>query len=492
MYSWIKESQAIFRVVLLIQWGMSLFIGALTGDWLPAFLFALPIMVVPLWLSWQAPETLLSRLAVAIGVQLMTALHIHQAYGQIEMHFEIFVLLAFLANYRDWRVIAAATGVVAVHHILFFVMQAQGSPVYIFEEGHVTFSMLVVHALFALAEGGVLIMMTRRMYDEGVAADKLTRTVAAIIQNPQQIDLTVKSEGENTALKAFNGLISQIRQLVSDNRALTESVNQSATVIRDVTRVLSHGGKQLDAEISTISTASEQIAVTMGDTSKRTQQVNEQTMDARQATMASKQAIDQTNQSIASLRNTLKAAAETSQALSERCANITEAMRAITSIAEQTNLLALNAAIESARAGEHGRGFAVVADEVRTLAIRSKESANQITKVTEDLVSSTGHSVTQMQACVELVDAAVNSSQLASQAMSGIAEQIGAVSDNMTEVATSAVEQEAASQSIARSASSMYELVQQEVKSTNALMQQVTDLSSECERMQNAVSRFRV
>jgi methyl-accepting chemotaxis protein len=63
---------------------------------------------------------------------------------------------------------------VAVHHILFYVMQAGGAPVFIFEEGHVTFSMLVVHALFALAEGGVLIMMTRRMYEEGVASEKLT------------------------------------------------------------------------------------------------------------------------------------------------------------------------------------------------------------------------------------------------------------------------------------------------------------------------------
>lgn len=492
MYSWVKESHTIFRVVLLFQYGISLFIGALTGEWLAAILFPLPIILVPLWLSWQVPDALLSRIAVAIGVQLMTALHIHQAYGQIEMHFEIFVLLAFLANYRDWRVIAAATVVVAVHHISFYFMQAQGAPVFLFEEGHVTFAMLVVHALFALAEGGVLIMMTRRMFDEGVAADKLTRTVAAIIQNPQQIDLTVTSQGENAALRAFNGLISQIRQLVSDNRALTESVNQSASVIRDVTCALSDGSAQLDAEISTISTASEQIAVTMGDTSKRTQEVNEQTQQARQSTIASKQAIDQTNQSVASLRDTLKAAAETSQALSERCANITEAMRAITSIAEQTNLLALNAAIESARAGEHGRGFAVVADEVRTLAIRSKESANQITKVTEDLVSSTGHSVAQMQACVDLVDAAVNSSQEASLAMSGIAEQIRAVSDNMTEVATSAVQQEAASHSIARSTASMYELVQQEVIATAELKQQVNELATGCEGMQKAVSRFRV
>ena len=92
-----------------------------------------------------------------------------------------------------------------------------------------------------------------------------------------------------------------------------------------------------------------------------------------------------TKATISSLRDRLNEAAKTNSALNEQCSNISDAMRSITAVAEQTNLLALNAAIESARAGEHGRGFAVVADEVRTLAIRSKESADEITSITEQL-----------------------------------------------------------------------------------------------------------
>lgn len=60
----------------------------------------------------------------------------------------------------------------------------------------------------------------------------------------------------------------------------------------------------------------------------------------------------------------------------------------ILSIASQTNLLALNASIEAARAGEAGRGFAVVADEIRQLADNSRNTANSIQEISEQVISS--------------------------------------------------------------------------------------------------------
>ena len=76
------------------------------------------ITLWPVLCAVYLPGRQLTRQMIAIGQMLMGALLIHLAGGRIEMHFHIFVSLALLAFYRDWRVLVTASVVVAMDHYL--------------------------------------------------------------------------------------------------------------------------------------------------------------------------------------------------------------------------------------------------------------------------------------------------------------------------------------------------------------------------------------
>ncbi|MBI1852483.1 MAG: response regulator [Planctomycetes bacterium] len=74
------------------------------------------VAVPPACFGLIRPGTALTRHFIAIGQMLTSALWIHLTGGRIETHFHVFGSLAFLAFYRDWRVLVTATAVVAADH----------------------------------------------------------------------------------------------------------------------------------------------------------------------------------------------------------------------------------------------------------------------------------------------------------------------------------------------------------------------------------------
>ncbi|HEY1051520.1 MAG TPA: PAS domain S-box protein [Prosthecobacter sp.] len=85
--------------------------------WAAVFLGGV-IASVPIFLALRLPGTVLTRQVIAVGQMLTSALFIHLLGGRIEGHFHVFGSLAFLACYRDWRVLATATLVTALDHFL--------------------------------------------------------------------------------------------------------------------------------------------------------------------------------------------------------------------------------------------------------------------------------------------------------------------------------------------------------------------------------------
>lgn len=79
-------------------------VGALT--------VSLPVILVKF-----RPGYILTRHMIAVAQMVLAGLLIHLTGGRIESHFLIFGSLAFLAFYRDWRVLITASAVTAVDHI---------------------------------------------------------------------------------------------------------------------------------------------------------------------------------------------------------------------------------------------------------------------------------------------------------------------------------------------------------------------------------------
>ncbi len=94
-----------------------------------AILLGGTITLLPMILVLRRPGALLTRNIVAVSQMLMTGLLIHLSGGRIETHFHVFGSLAFLAFYRDWRVLIPATLVTAGDHLVrgwFYPMSVYG------------------------------------------------------------------------------------------------------------------------------------------------------------------------------------------------------------------------------------------------------------------------------------------------------------------------------------------------------------------------------
>lgn len=103
----------VFFLHILVLIPVSFFSGHLEeiGSLLAAF-------VVPLLFYFWRPGTLLSRSALGIFLMLLSSILIHLTSGLLEMHFHIFLGLALLSIYYDWRVIAVAATTISLHQLI--------------------------------------------------------------------------------------------------------------------------------------------------------------------------------------------------------------------------------------------------------------------------------------------------------------------------------------------------------------------------------------
>jgi methyl-accepting chemotaxis protein len=485
-YSWTSKANRAFFAIIISQFFFGLLIAYNYGGWTEAIVIGFLVACLPLILLLTRPEQFSTHIVVAIAVQLAVALHIHLAQGLIEIHFEIFALMAFLIIYRSWQVILASVLVVAVHHIVFFIMQLNSLPVFIFEQGHVSFSILVIHAVFAVIEAGILMYIAKDSFEEGQAAHQIKTSVHKMLLNQNSVDLNIALLTDNKELEEFNRLVVSFRRLIEKAKQIGADSLHSVGAVEKISQRVDTNVQNNSEQVSRISQAIEEMIETTNDVASRAENASEHAGNSQMTTEEVHRIVADSDKAVTELEELIGISASSVQQLSTQCGQIADVMNAITSISEQTNLLALNAAIESARAGEHGRGFAVVADEVRQLATKTRENAESISGVVQNLIKDAELSVAQMTQCLDKVQAVSESSTQITNNMTSVTEGIHVVADNIRSVATAAEEQSMASSSISGATDQLRDTSTNqidEVKNTQAelirLIEQIKQLNEE-------------
>jgi methyl-accepting chemotaxis protein-2 (aspartate sensor receptor) len=282
-----------------------------------------------------------------------------------------------------------------------------------------------------------------------------------------RLDQAIASRGTNEIGHLFSGLA---RMQASVARTV-KTVRESADSIHLGADEIATGNADLSARTENQAASLEETASSMEEL---TATVRQNADHAREANALAQTALDATSRG----SEVVNQVVEKMHGIAQSSDKIAEIISVIDGIAFQTNILALNAAVEAARAGEQGRGFAVVAGEVRGLAQRSAQSAKEI----KTLIS---ESVAEIKGGSTLVEHA-------GDAMRNVSASISRVTQMMTEISASSLEQSMGIEQVNQAVVQMDGMTQQNAALVEQAAAAAASLHQQTQQLKAAVSVFEI
>ncbi|PSV45381.1 methyl-accepting chemotaxis protein [Photobacterium sp. GB-36] len=326
---------------------------------------------------------------------------------------------------------------------------------------------------------------------------RLTSLSSLMAQIAKSHDLSLQADQSGNdefsqMAQNFNYLLAHLRQLIGNVKAAVEQLSDASGSLQQRSRDTEKAMKQQQEETNSVATAITEMGITIREISNNTEVA---AANAERSQHIAQEGIDEvsaTKDRIRLLAVNLENTNGEVESLSSLSEEIGSVLDVIMSIAEQTNLLALNAAIEAARAGEQGRGFAVVADEVRSLALRTRQSTEEITTIISSLQRQTDQVVTHIVDCREQGEASVEQVNSAEHKIASIMSEMQQIMDMSTQIATAVEQQSITSEDITVNITSIRDITENnfQVAHQNAVVANV--VAEQAEELDKAITGYKV
>ncbi len=111
--------------------------------------------------------TIYSRIIMGMSFMLFSAIFIQQHLGRIEMHFHVFIALAFLIRYKDILPVLAGAIVTAIHHLTFsycqvFNIDVFNVPIKVYNYGQ-GLAITLIHIIFVVIAVGIYYFIIKQI-----------------------------------------------------------------------------------------------------------------------------------------------------------------------------------------------------------------------------------------------------------------------------------------------------------------------------------------